>query len=123
MINLPECKINRKSINIFDDQERSRLFADTDWCKIRKSKKPADYKIPAKDRKLYLIHKDSDGSSIYITLDVNPSFAERVYHNIDADADVKDLKRMRVDVIIITPTGSSESVSDTRKHYSFELYR
>ena len=94
-IDKAECKGN--FINPRQSEE-SRLFADTDWYRIRSGN--LEYDLIEGARRQHLIWKEINGNTLYMTMDISPSVSDRefYYHRLD-DIDNENLMRMTVTLI------------------------
>lgn len=80
-------------------QEETRLFADTDWHRIRSGY--LDYDLIEDARCQHLIWKEVNGDTLYMTMDISPSISdlEFYYHRLNNDIDNSELIRMKVSII------------------------
>ena len=56
----------------------TRLYADTDWCRIRAGFK--DYDLIDNARTMHLISKEMNGSTVYMTLSFPDSISDKEFH-------------------------------------------
>ena len=93
------CFLHKKNVMTPNVIEETRLFADTDWWRIRSGN--PEYDLIEGARRQHLIWKEINGDTLYMTMDISPSISDRefYYHHLDDDIDNKNLIRMTVTLI------------------------
>ena len=93
------CFLHKKNVMPPNVIEETRLFADTDWWRIRSGN--PKYDLIEGARRQHLIWKEINWDTLYMTMDISPSVSDRefFYHRLDDEIDNKNLMRMTVTLI------------------------
>lgn len=93
------CNLKGKYHNRVKRKNELRLFADTDWRRIRSGY--LDYDLIEDARCQHLIWKKVNGDTLYMTMDISLSISdlEFYYHRLNNDIDNSELMRMKVSII------------------------
>ena len=93
------CYLKGKYHNRVKSKNELRLFADTDWRRIRSGY--LDYDLIEDARCQHLIWKKVNGDTLYMTMDISPSISdlEFYYDCLNNDIENSELMRMKVSII------------------------
>ena len=93
------CELNTRNNFVANALGEARLFADTDWQRIRSGH--LDYDLIEDARCQHLIWKEVNGDTLYMTMDISLSISdlEFYYHRLNDDIDNSELIRMKVSII------------------------